>query len=158
MRSVWRWLGAIVILLAGWAAPTPLAQAASLDTTADRVFGQPDFSQHGVNDGGLSAASLDEASGVALDRQGNLYVADEFNNRVLEYDAPLSSSMAASRVFGQPSFITNTVNNGGLSAASLNSPSRVAVDAQGHLYVADSGNNRVLEYDAPLTGSTASRA
>jgi sugar lactone lactonase YvrE len=155
MRSVWRWLGAIVILLAGWAAPAPLAQAANLDTTADRVFGQPDFSQHGFNDGGLSAASLERASSVALDRQGNLYVADSYNNRVLEYDAPLSSSMAASRVIGQPSFITNTVNNGGLSAASLNSPTGVALDAQGNLYVADTYNSRVLEYDAPLTSHQA---
>jgi len=86
----------------GWAAPTPLAQAASLDTTADRVFGQPDFSQHGFNDGGLSAASLDTASGVALDRQGNLYVADNGNNRLLEYDALLSTEPAAAQQLPVP--------------------------------------------------------
>ena len=158
MRGLLRWFGVIVVLLAGWAAPVPRAQAANLDTTADRVLGQPDFSHRGANNGGLSAASLWEPSNVALDAndaQGNLYVADEFNNRVLEYDAPLTTGASADRVFGQPSFISDTINTGGLSATSLHNPAGVALDAQGNLYVADYGNNRVLEYDAPLTNHQA---
>jgi sugar lactone lactonase YvrE len=124
---------------------------------ASRVFGQPDTTQNTPNNGGLTAKSLAEPHGVALDQQGNLYVADYGNSRVLEYVAPLTSSMAASRVFGQPDFSHNTPNNGVESAASLYDPIGVALDGQGNLYVADSSNNRVLEYTAPLTSSMAAK-
>lgn len=156
MRLIFRWASAIALVLAGWAAPPPLAFAANLDTAADRVFGQPDFTHNVVNNGGLSAISLYANAGVALDAQGNLYVADTNNNRVLQYNAPLSAGATADRVFGQPDFTHSTANNGGISANSLVAPNGVALDAQGNLYVADSGNNRVLVYDAPLSlGATA---
>ncbi|MEP7359791.1 MAG: NHL repeat-containing protein, partial [Anaerolineales bacterium] len=158
MRLILRLAGASVLVLAASAGPPPLAFAANLDTTADRIFGQPDFIHNTVNNGGLSATSLYANSGVALDAQGNLYVADTNNNRVLEYDAPLTAGAIADRVFGQPDFTHDTANNGGISANSLQAPSGVVLDAQGNLYVADSGNYRVLEYDNPLsTNTTADR-
>jgi sugar lactone lactonase YvrE len=150
MRAVLRYIAVSLVLLAGFA-PPQVALAANLDTTADLVFGQPDFSSNTANNGGLKADSLASAYSMTLDRQGNLYVADTGNNRVLEYDAPLTTHQAASRVFGQPDFTSNTANNGGLKADSLNLPSGVALNAQGNLYVADNNNNRVLEYNAPLT-------
>ena len=81
---------ALVALLA-WGTLTGLASAtpagtANLDTTADRVFGQPDFISNIDNNGGLNANSLDLPRGVALDAQRNLYVVDSNNSRVLEYD------------------------------------------------------------------------
>jgi DNA-binding beta-propeller fold protein YncE len=96
---------------------------------------------------------LNGPEGVALDAQGNLYVADFENNRVLEYNDPLASGMAASRVFGQADFTHGAINRGQAnpSANSLHFPHDVALDAQGDLYVADYQNNRVLEYDAPLS-------
>src|SRR5258706_78810 len=140
------------LLLAGWAAPPP-AQAANLDTIADDVLGQADFTHNAVNAGGLGASSLNVPESGALDAHGNLYVADIVNNRVLEYDTPLSSGATADRVIGQPGFISNTADTGGRSANSLNYPTGVAVDAQGDLFVSDNSNNRVLEYDAPLSSS-----
>src|SRR5438034_604828 len=110
-----------------------------------------------------SAESLVDAPGVALDGSGNMYVADFTDNRVLEYDWPLSSGAAATRVFGQAgSFAANACNNGGVSASSLCAPFGLTVDYTGNLWVADSrsftnvvmGNNRVLEYDSPLTTNT----
>jgi sugar lactone lactonase YvrE len=122
-------------------------------TTATRVYGQGgSFTTNTPNNGGLSANSLGSPSGVALDSSGNLYVADDGNNRVLFYP---SGSTTATRVYGQGgSFTTNTQNNGGLSANSLGSPSRVALDSSGNLYVADSGNNRVLFYPSGSTTAT----
>src|SRR5262249_27362972 len=61
-----------------------------------------------------------------------------------------TTDATADQVFGQPGFTTNDANHGGLSASSLYSPYNVALDVAGNLYVADSANNRVLEYDAPL--------
>ena len=76
---------------------------------ADIVIGQPNLTTAGAN---LTQTGLDHCSGVALDAAGNLYVGDEFNNRVTLYLAPLTNGKAATRVFGQPNFTSNTANNG----------------------------------------------
>ncbi len=135
---------------------TPFASG----TTAARIFGQGgSFTTNTCNTGGVSATSLCNPIGVAVDGAGNLYVADQSNSRVLEYDMPLGSGTTADRVFGQGgSFITNTCNSGGVSATSLCVPRIVGVDGTGNLYVADASNSRVLEYDTPLvSGTTADR-
>jgi sugar lactone lactonase YvrE len=81
------------------------------------------------------AVGLNQPRGIALDNQGDLYIADTGNNRVIEIN---SSSQAS-------------VVNIGLYR--LLHPSGVALDANGDLYIADSGNNRVLEVAA--TGGQA---
>src|ERR1017187_93078 len=119
-------------------------------TTATQVYGQfGGFTTNTANLGGLSASSLNFPSGVALDSSGNLYVADYVNNRVLFY---LSGSTTATRVYGQlGSFTTNTANNGGISANSLDYPAGIALDSSGNLYVVDYGNSRVLMYPPTTT-------
>ena len=77
----------------------------------------------------LAFAGLNKPVGVAVDSDGNVYVVDFGNNRVLEL-APRSST---------PSMLPFT----GLAA-----PGGVAVDGAGNLYVTDRGNNRVLELAA----------
>ncbi len=129
------------------------------NTSAVRVFGQGgNFVNGACNGAGLSGAEkLCEPNAVAFDRIGHLYVADTLNNCVLEYDTPLKTE-AASRVFGQGgSFATSDCNEGGLSDRSLCEPHGLAVGDAGNLFVADSGNNRVLEYNSPMTDVTASR-
>ncbi len=127
----------------------------SSDGVADRVFGAPNFGYNDPITCGVNAACLYYPEGILLDGADNLYVADRHNNRVLEYDAPLSSDAVADRVFGQPDFTSATPNNGGLSASSLNVPWGLAMDAFGSLYVADLGNNRLLVYTNPLTSDAA---
>jgi hypothetical protein len=108
--------------------------------------------------GGPSSTTLSGPSGVALDGAGNLFVADTGFSRVLRYAAPLSNGKAASTVFGHAGSMTNgAANQGGISADSLAVPERVLIDGSGRLWVADTGNNRVLEYDTPLTSQTATR-
>ncbi len=121
---------------------------------ASIVLGQSDFSTSTNNAGGLSASSLSVPEGVAVDSSGNLYVADTGNHRVLEYNTPLTTDRTADRFFGQPDFFSNGSNTGGLSPSSLSVPEGVAVDSSGNLYVADAGNNRVLEYNTPLASDT----
>ncbi len=154
MRYVLRLVIIVALMLGGWATPVPWVSAANLDGTADRVFGQLNFTSSLANSGGISASSLNTPFRVALDAQGNMYVADSYNHRVLEYDTPLTTDTIADRVFGQPGFTSNTQNNGGLSAQSLFYPYGVVVDILGNLYVADNNNHRVLEYDTPLTTDT----
>jgi len=122
-------------------------------TTATRVYGQGgSFSTGTQNASGINANSLNNPVGLALDSSGNLYVADWNNNRVLFYP---SGSTTATRVYGQGGlFSTNSANNGGVSAASLNGPQSVALDSNSNLYVADTYNNRVLFYPSGSTTAT----
>lgn len=126
------------------------AGVASAGGGADRVFGQG--GNTAANLPGSGAGGLDSPVDVALDRLGNLYVADQGNNRVLEFDAPLAGDAFADRVFGQPDFGSVGCNTGGVSADSLCAPASVSVvDAYGlRVLVADAGNERVLRYDSPF--------
>ncbi len=114
-------------------------------TTASRVYGQlGDFTTATVNKGasGISADSLNGPHGVALDSFGNLFISDTLNNRILFY---LAGSTTATRCYGQfGQFTLATVNNGGISANSLNNPIALTTDSLNQLYVVDENNNRVL--------------
>jgi hypothetical protein len=104
------------------------------------------------------AAGLCGPRAVGLDRAGHLLVADTGNNRVLEYDDPLNDP--ATRVFGQANFTDNLCNAGGSSptGATLCQPAGVATSGayEGTVFVADTGNNRILSYEAPYCIETFS--
>lgn len=58
-------------------------------------------------------------------------------------------------VYGQSgSFTTGTANKGGLSANSLSVPRDVAIDSAGGIYIADTGNHRVLYFASGSTTAT----
>jgi sugar lactone lactonase YvrE len=138
----------------GWSSSANFANGKA----ANLVIGQPDFSSVVCDNGGVSSQTLCKPSGVAVDSGGNLYVADSGNNRVLEYNSPYSHAAVAgvgdniaNRVFGQSNF-TSSACTSPVSASTLCAPASVAVDSGNNLYIADSKNNRVLEYNTPLAG------
>jgi hypothetical protein len=118
--------------------------------TATVVLGQANFGPYLPSLCTGSASGLCHPGGLTFDSAGNLWVADSQNHRVVMYaQASLGTNGAsASVVLGQPSFgaSMNTANNGGLSATSLDLPTALAFDSAGNLWVADTGNNRVLMY------------
>lgn len=116
------------------------------DAVADMVYGQPDFTSGTCNGFGLSATSLCVPAGVEIRPDGSLLVADSSNNRVLQYDTPLTDA-TADAVFGQATFATNACNSGGIGAATLCAPWDVTFETSTTMYVADRGNARVLRYD-----------
>ncbi len=66
---------------------------------------------------------------------------------VFNSGAFLPNGAYASNVLGQPNFLSNVPNNGGVSASSLNGPLHPTFDgASGDLFVGDLLNNRVLRY------------
>lgn len=85
-------------------------------------------------------------AGIALDQAGNLWVADRGNNRVLEFNTP-ATNVTADHVIGQTNFTSHV---SATSKTGLWGPTAVAFDLHANLYVADTTNNRVLEYDIPL--------
>ncbi len=115
---------------------------------AEAVLGQPDFQSTGP---GLSATQVNQPQGIAVSADGRLYVADRNNNRVLRFDnaATITSGSAADSVLGQVDFTHSGQNNA--TASNLQSPSALAVDPSGRLWVADTQQNRVLRFD--LAGS-----
>jgi sugar lactone lactonase YvrE len=127
--------------------------AAPGDVTGDLVLGQSgSFLSNGC---GTSATVMCTPSGVAVDSNGNVWVAELTNHRVVEFDNPLGScgtcDLTADRVIGQAgSFATKVCNLGGISASSLCYPVDVDVDASDNVYVVDFQNNRVLEYLNPI--------
>ncbi|MBK7974234.1 MAG: hypothetical protein IPK07_13460 [Deltaproteobacteria bacterium] len=122
--------------------------------TASKVFGQPDFASYASNGAGVTATSLAFPRGVAVDASGRLFVADTDNNRVLVYNGPWSDA-TADLVIGQTSL---TANGAGSTLAKLRAPEGVHVDGSGALWVADTGNNRVLKFTSIATGATAALA
>jgi DNA-binding beta-propeller fold protein YncE len=162
---------------------TPNAASSAPGFGADIVLGQPDFTHTGCNwDGNFqdyptptapsasclcglpqvanSVAETGSISNMTVDSQGNLYVPDYWNNRVLRYNAPVTSTEPASYVWGQGaglgSFSTAAGNLGpsNLNFTNYNPLNQVfgggaGVDAWGNLWVADTGNNRVLRFPNP---------
>jgi sugar lactone lactonase YvrE len=102
---------------------------------------------------------------VAIDSHGDLWVSDYNNSRVVEYVPPFSNGMAATLAIGQTTTgaLTSTPCNKGAgngsapTSSSLCDPEGLTFDASGNLWVADSSNNRVLEFKPPFsTGMAAS--
>ena len=116
----------------------------STGMAANLVIGQPDFIQNLYNRGlGAPAANtLAIPTGVALAATGGLIVADRNNNRVTVYDGPLTNGAAATAILGGP---------GSVSSTTLDTPTNVAVDSVGNLFVADHFNHRVLRFTLPFT-------
>lgn len=70
-----------------------------------------------------------------------IWLADTENHRILRYTLPLTTGQEAADVIGQPDFATTAPASG---ASGLRSPNSVTADADGNLWVADTGNGRVL--------------
>jgi len=89
-------------------------------------------------DGGpASAAQLGYPRGVTLDAQGNLLIADSWNNRIRK----VASDGTISTVAGGG--CCSLGDGGQATNAQLSNPSGVALDAHGNLYIADANNERI---------------
>lgn len=84
---------------------------------------------------------LSGPSGIALDKQGNLYVVDAGNDRLVKYD-PAGQRLRQWGGHGQ--------GEGQFDFGGQQNPpgsGNVTVDQQGNIYVADTGNARVQKFD-----------
>jgi len=99
------------------------------------------FGIQGFADGTGTSARFNKPSGVAVDGSGNVYVADNLNHRIRKITAAgVVTTLAGSGVAG---FAEGTG-----TVARFNTPSGVAVDGSGNVYVADTNNNRIRKITA----------
>jgi sugar lactone lactonase YvrE len=117
--------------------------AISNDQAATLVLGQTNLNS---NRYGTNSTDFDiGATAIAFDHSGNAWVTDWYNNRVLEFTYPFSTGEAASIVLGQASFTTGG-SASPPTASSMYRPIALIFDSAGDLWVADSLNNRILEF------------
>ena len=124
--------------------PPPLVNGEN----ASLVIGQPDFTSALE---GTSQNQLSWPRGVAFDSWGDMWVPDTSNNRVLEFvpgtppclEGEFCDGMPASVVLGQQDFSSNGYAT---DQYSFHGPRAIAFDGAGDLWVADTANDRVLEF------------
>ncbi len=141
---------------------------------ATRLLGQVQFSEQAPNyiegrEFSFTTSAGGADSGIAMDLNANpphLYVADTYNNRILCFTdlRIVKTGGTADFVIGQPDFFHADINyNPNSPTSSANTPTQVGLfhptglvvdPATGDLYVADSGNSRVLRFPSPFTQPT----
>lgn len=108
------------------------------------IAGGGNSNTYGVGDGGPAVqAKLYGPSGMEVDAVGNLYIADTSNQRIRKVDdAGIITTIA-----GKDGWGGYDGDGGPAVKASLQSPTNLAMDAAGNLYIADYNNHRIRKVD-----------
>ncbi|HEY3232711.1 MAG TPA: TIGR03663 family protein, partial [Roseiflexaceae bacterium] len=124
------------------------------DAAAHRVevYGPDGKLMREIGSFGSAPGQFNEPHGLAVDTQGNLYVADTWNARIDKFDPNGKFLKSWGEGKPDPSGRLVTMTDGtedGNAAAPLGfyGPRGVAVDKQGNVYIADTGNKRIVVTD-----------
>ena len=125
---------------------SPFAQTGTLPA-ANLVIGQRSFTSK-IQDASVSTMSA--PYGLAFASNNGLLVSDFALNRVLFFSAAPGSLMngqSASIVFGQPDFFSSGATGNSAADNRFNGPRGITTDTDDRLYVADTGNSRVVIFE-----------
>jgi sugar lactone lactonase YvrE len=137
--------GALSTVGSGFTAPA----GAAVDNQGNRFFADSGSNAVMEIPAGATAPvslgiGLKAPTGVAVDGAGNVYVADTGNNQIVEI--PIVNGALSKAA--QTTVISSSAS---IAGESLSQPDGIAVDSLGNLYIADSGNKRVVYL--PYVGS-----
>ncbi len=104
-------------------------------------------------------ATFSLPNGVAVDGSNNVYVADTLNHRIRKITSNgVVTTLAGGGTTGTPcpgtTVTTATCRDGAGTSAQFNSPTGVAVDKSGNVYVADRDNHRIRKITSTGVVST----
>ncbi len=124
-----------------------------IDTSGNITTVAGNGEQGFFGDGGLAtSASLNTPTAVAVDANGNIYIADSNNNRIRVVSNGNINTFAGNGTAGYSG------DGGAATSASLYTPRGVAVDANGVVYIADTNNHVVRKVSAGTISTIAGNA
>ena len=126
---------ALVLVSVGSAVAAPY-KSYLYDAYGDAVYAPEAYSpERVVYSRDIGAGELNEPTDIARDKEGNFYIVDSLNNRIVVTDGEFRQIR-----------VINALDDGG-RAEKMNKPRSVFVAGDGTLYVSDTGNKRVLVMD-----------
>ena len=128
----------------------------------DNAATMGEYTPHSAFLGGTPGTAANQMTGprdVYADPQGRVWVVDTDNHRVLRFDAAASKAngAAANAVLGQTAFGLK-VQGSPPTLSNMNYPQGIVGNANGTIWVSDTGNHRVLRFDTAASkpnGGTA---
>ena len=115
----------------------------------------------GYVNGDKSVALFSSPTAMAIDKVGNIYVADTGNNVIRIIEKQFEYDINKNIVFTGGLMIATLVGGGSVLASSgegtrvkLNAPRGIAVDSSGILYISDTGNHRICKITSGGTFQT----
>lgn len=126
---------------------TRVTAASQVGKVVTTLAGQ---SQAGHDDGSGVLASFNGPVGIAVDDSGNLFVADQVNHLIRK----ITPAGVVSTFAGDVTQTAGAYVEGTGTGAAFHTPTGVAVDDSGNVYVADFGNNRIRKITSAGVTST----
>jgi len=108
----------------------------------------------GSADGTNTQAQFNSPAAVAVDKDGNLYVSDQFNNTIRKI-TPIGTNWVVTTIGGVA--LAQGTNNGAGTNAHFFRPWGLAMDEQGRLFIVDHSNNSIREGVPPSSAAPALR-
>jgi sugar lactone lactonase YvrE len=100
---------------------------------ASSAFGEAPTYRASIGSYGSGNGQFAHPAGVAIDAEGNLWVADQGNDRVQK--------------FNEAGEYVSKFGSSGSENGQFAGPKAIAIDAEGNIWVADSGNGRLQQFD-----------